>query len=70
MPRSQLNEVLKGELGSEWTSKLQSFDYEPMAAASIGQVISPSLFSLRRLFGFVLNSLFGIHFIILYKSYP
>ncbi|KAG9460010.1 hypothetical protein H6P81_004518 [Aristolochia fimbriata] len=38
MPRSQLNQVLDAELGSEWSSKLRSFDYEPMAAASIGQV--------------------------------
>ncbi|XP_057964150.1 protein ABC transporter 1, mitochondrial isoform X2 [Malania oleifera] len=38
MPRSQLNQVLDAELGSDWTSKLISFDYEPMAAASIGQV--------------------------------
>ncbi|KAK9086176.1 hypothetical protein Syun_028570 [Stephania yunnanensis] len=38
MPMSQLNQVLDAELGPEWKSKLQSFDYEPMAAASIGQV--------------------------------
>lgn len=38
MPRSQLNEVLNGELGPDWSSKLRSFDYEPLAAASIGQV--------------------------------
>ncbi|KAK3022703.1 hypothetical protein RJ639_047619 [Escallonia herrerae] len=38
MPRSQLNQVLNAELGPEWSSKLTSFDYEPMAAASIGQV--------------------------------
>ncbi|KAM7275404.1 hypothetical protein ACFE04_017270 [Oxalis oulophora] len=38
MPRSQLNEVLDAELGSNWQSKLTSFDYEPLAAASIGQV--------------------------------
>ncbi|XP_050946496.1 protein ABC transporter 1, mitochondrial isoform X3 [Cucumis melo] len=38
MPRSQLNQVLKAELGQDWSSKLISFDYEPMAAASIGQV--------------------------------
>lgn len=39
MPRSQLNEVLEAELGPEWSSKLTSFDYEPLAAASIGQVM-------------------------------
>uniref|UniRef100_A0A7N1A1I3 ABC1 atypical kinase-like domain-containing protein n=3 Tax=Kalanchoe fedtschenkoi TaxID=63787 RepID=A0A7N1A1I3_KALFE len=38
MPRSQLNQVLNAELGPDWMSKLNSFDYEPMAAASIGQV--------------------------------
>ncbi|PIN20115.1 hypothetical protein CDL12_07212 [Handroanthus impetiginosus] len=38
MPRNQLNQVLDTELGSNWSSKLMSFDYEPMAAASIGQV--------------------------------
>lgn len=38
MPRWQLNQVLDAELGSDWQSKLTSFDYEPMAAASIGQV--------------------------------
>lgn len=38
MPKSQLNQVLNAELGPDWTSKLTSFDYEPMAAASIGQV--------------------------------
>ncbi|KAL6525849.1 hypothetical protein OROMI_030244 [Orobanche minor] len=37
MPRNQLNQVLDAELGSNWSSKLMSFDYEPMAAASIGQ---------------------------------
>ncbi|KAK1277109.1 hypothetical protein QJS04_geneDACA015763 [Acorus gramineus] len=38
MPRSQLNDVIESELGSDWSSKLKSFDYEPLAAASIGQV--------------------------------
>uniref|UniRef100_A0A5B6Z8B5 Putative aarF domain-containing protein kinase 4 n=1 Tax=Davidia involucrata TaxID=16924 RepID=A0A5B6Z8B5_DAVIN len=38
MPRGQLNQVLDAELGPDWSSKLISFDYEPMAAASIGQV--------------------------------
>ncbi|KAI3849442.1 hypothetical protein MKX03_030838 [Papaver bracteatum] len=38
MPKSQLNQVLVAELGSGWTSRLHSFDYEPLAAASIGQV--------------------------------
>ncbi|KAJ0910497.1 putative ABC-type Cd(2+) transporter [Helianthus annuus] len=38
MPRSQLNQVLDSELGPNWSSKLKSFDYNPLAAASIGQV--------------------------------
>lgn len=42
MPRSQLNQVLDNELGSDWSSKLQCFDYEPVAAASIGQVMRPT----------------------------
>ncbi|KAE8722827.1 protein notum-like protein [Hibiscus syriacus] len=38
MPRSQLNQVLDAELCPGWSTKLTSFDYEPLAAASIGQV--------------------------------
>ncbi|XP_044502350.1 protein ABC transporter 1, mitochondrial-like [Mangifera indica] len=38
MPKWQLNQVLDSELGPDWQSKLTSFDYEPVAAASIGQV--------------------------------
>ncbi|KEH43168.1 putative cadmium-transporting ATPase [Medicago truncatula] len=38
MPKSQLNQVLNAELGPHWSSNLHSFDYEPLAAASIGQV--------------------------------
>lgn len=38
MPRAQLNQVIDAELGPDWSSKLISFDYEPLAAASIGQV--------------------------------
>lgn len=38
MPKSQLNQVLDAELGTDWSKKLTSFDYEPIAAASIGQV--------------------------------
>ncbi|XP_062197836.1 protein ABC transporter 1, mitochondrial-like [Phragmites australis] len=38
MPRKQLTSVLNAELGPDWSSKLRSFDYEPLAAASIGQV--------------------------------
>ncbi|KAM7276432.1 hypothetical protein ACFE04_018298 [Oxalis oulophora] len=39
MPRSQLNEVFDAELGTDWQSKLTGFDYEPLAVASIGQVM-------------------------------
>lgn len=39
MPRNQLSQVLDAELGPDWSSKLTSFDYEPIAAASIGQVV-------------------------------
>lgn len=38
MPRRQLEKVLVGELGQDWRSKLADFEYEPLAAASIGQV--------------------------------
>ncbi|XP_034691988.1 protein ABC transporter 1, mitochondrial [Vitis riparia] len=38
MPKKQLSQVLDAELGPEWKSKLTSFDYEPLASASIGQV--------------------------------
>lgn len=38
MPSKQLNSVLDAELGQGWSSRLRSFDYEPLAAASIGQV--------------------------------
>ncbi|KAL2607601.1 hypothetical protein R1flu_026174 [Riccia fluitans] len=38
MPRKQLTKVLDKELGSDWQSRLASFDFEPIAAASIGQV--------------------------------
>ncbi|CAM6091660.1 unnamed protein product [Calypogeia fissa] len=38
MPRTQLNNVLDKELGPGWGERLGSFDYEPIAAASIGQV--------------------------------
>ena len=38
MPRSQLDQVLDAELGPDWSSKLISFNYDPIASASIGQV--------------------------------
>ncbi|GFR41327.1 hypothetical protein Agub_g2011 [Astrephomene gubernaculifera] len=38
MPRSQLEGVLVSELGADWEQRLAEFDWEPRAAASIGQV--------------------------------
>jgi aarF domain-containing kinase len=38
MPRHQLVKQLESELGSNWISHFESFDYVPLAAASIGQV--------------------------------
>lgn len=57
MPRNQLNQVLDAELGSNWSSKLMSFDYEPMAAASIGQVMKLSL----AIFLLIFDSLCDFH---------
>jgi aarF domain-containing kinase len=38
MPRAQLERTLRAELGDGWERKLSSFDWSPIAAASIGQV--------------------------------
>jgi predicted unusual protein kinase regulating ubiquinone biosynthesis (AarF/ABC1/UbiB family) len=38
MPRSQVRGVLGREYGKGWEARFESFDYEPAAAASIGQV--------------------------------
>ncbi|EDO39580.1 predicted protein, partial [Nematostella vectensis] len=38
MPKWQLENVLKKEIGADWKSKLLEFDEKPFAAASIGQV--------------------------------
>ncbi len=38
MPTSQLHRVLGRELGKGWEARFAQFDYEPVAAASIGQV--------------------------------
>lgn len=38
MPHAQLRRVLGREYGSGWEARFQRFDYQPIAAASIGQV--------------------------------
>ena len=38
MPKEQLLKVIEQELGPDWRSRVRSFDEEPIAAASIGQV--------------------------------
>lgn len=40
MPLSQLNTVLEAEWGKGWNLKFKQFSFEPVAAASIGQVHS------------------------------
>ncbi|KAI9687598.1 MAG: hypothetical protein M1822_002208 [Bathelium mastoideum] len=43
MPPSQRNQVLSSNLGSEWRDLFSSFDEQPIAAASIGQVHKATL---------------------------
>src|SRR5215510_1136849 len=38
MPEAQVRQVLAHELGRDWKTRLAEFDFEPLAAASIGQV--------------------------------
>ncbi|MFP4147761.1 MAG: ABC1 kinase family protein [Halorhodospira sp.] len=38
MPLSQLDSVMRRELGRDWLQRFQTFDFTPIAAASIGQV--------------------------------
>ncbi|AUI88373.1 ubiquinol-cytochrome C reductase [Vibrio azureus] len=38
MPAKQLNQTLEQALGSDWKSEFLSFNFKPMASASIGQV--------------------------------
>jgi hypothetical protein len=37
MPKRQLMKVIEAELGPNWQDRLESFDAEPIASASIGQ---------------------------------
>ncbi|KAL6754286.1 ABC1 family-domain-containing protein [Haematococcus lacustris] len=48
MPRQQLAAVLAAELGSDWETRVAAFDWQPAAAASIGQVHSAVLPDGRR----------------------
>ena len=38
MPRAQLHEVVARNWGRQWASQFESFNEQPFAAASIGQV--------------------------------
>jgi predicted unusual protein kinase regulating ubiquinone biosynthesis (AarF/ABC1/UbiB family) len=38
MPEAQVRQVLQLELGRDWKKRFADFDFEPLAAASIGQV--------------------------------
>lgn len=38
MPESQVREVLERELGADWSARFTEFDFDSLAAASIGQV--------------------------------
>ena len=38
MPQGQLQKVIAAELGPNWRTKMATFEDEPLAAASIGQV--------------------------------
>lgn len=42
MPRKQLEKVLVAELGDTWRDRVADFEYDPLAAASIGQVCALS----------------------------
>ena len=48
MPRAQLEAQLRAQLGSDWASKLEHFEWQPRAAASIGQVHAAVLKDGRR----------------------
>ena len=38
MPQGQLHKVIEAELGTNWRNRMATFEDEPLAAASIGQV--------------------------------
>ncbi|BBL91944.1 ubiquinol-cytochrome c reductase [Vibrio rotiferianus] len=38
MPAKQLNDVMEGSLGANWKAEFLSFNFKPIASASIGQV--------------------------------
>ena len=38
MPQGQLQKVIAAELGPDWRTKMATFEDDPLAAASIGQV--------------------------------
>lgn len=48
MPRRQLEKVLASELGSDWRERVETFDEQPLAAASIGQVHGATMPDERR----------------------
>ncbi|MFQ5513975.1 MAG: ABC1 kinase family protein [Myxococcota bacterium] len=49
MPEAQVRCVLSRELGHDWPQRLVEFDFEPIAAASIGQVHAARTFDGREL---------------------
>ena len=38
LPTKQLNQVLESSLGNDWKTEFLSFNFKPIASASIGQV--------------------------------
>lgn len=48
MPPWQMEKVMVQELGTDWRTKLETFDDKPFAAASIGQVHSATLLDGRK----------------------
>jgi hypothetical protein len=48
MPRRQLEKVLVSDLGHDWHKRVAEFEWQPRAAASIGQVHSAVMHDGRR----------------------